>query len=81
MSFQCVNGCEAEEMSGLLTAFPRSVLPRQVEIPLPPHLRFHSTFACPVSKEQGTEENPPTLLQCGHVLCLETIMRLAKGTG
>ncbi|UZJ51796.1 hypothetical protein CBS101457_001116 [Exobasidium rhododendri] len=52
-----------------------------VEIPLPAHLRFHSTFACPVSKEQGTEGNPPTMLNCGHVLCLETIARLGKGSG
>ena len=55
------------------------MLASQVEIPLPAHLRFHSTFACPVSKEQGTEENPPTMLSCGHVLCLETIARLGKG--
>ena len=30
---------------------------------------FHSIFACPVSKDQATEENPPMLLPCGHVLC------------
>ncbi|SNX84469.1 uncharacterized protein MEPE_03178 [Melanopsichium pennsylvanicum] len=52
-----------------------------IEIPLPPRLRFHSIFACPVSKEQGTEENPPMMLACGHVLCLETLNRLAKGNG
>lgn len=53
----------------------------QIEIPIPPKLRFHSIFACPVSKEQGTEENPPMMLACGHVLCLETLNRLAKGNG
>ncbi len=52
-----------------------------IEIPLPNRLRFHSIFACPVSKEQGTEENPPMMLACGHVLCLETLNRLAKGNG
>ncbi|PWN89911.1 hypothetical protein FA10DRAFT_271726 [Acaromyces ingoldii] len=52
-----------------------------VEVPLPPHLRFHSVFTCPVSKEQGTEENPPTMMTCGHVVCLESLNRLAKGTG
>lgn len=53
----------------------------QIEIPLPNRLRFHSIFACPVSKEQGTEQNPPMMLACGHVLCLETLQRLAKGNG
>ncbi|KAF6767484.1 CTLH/CRA C-terminal to LisH motif domain protein [Kalmanozyma brasiliensis GHG001] len=52
-----------------------------IEIPLPTKLRFHSIFACPVSKEQGTEQNPPMMLACGHVLCLETLNRLAKGNG
>ncbi|PWZ01928.1 hypothetical protein BCV70DRAFT_198212 [Testicularia cyperi] len=52
-----------------------------IEIPLPHRLRFHSIFACPVSKEQGTERNPPMMLLCGHVLCLETLNRLAKGNG
>ncbi|CDR99756.1 uncharacterized protein SPSC_01281 [Sporisorium scitamineum] len=52
-----------------------------IEIPLPTRLRFHSIFACPVSKEQGTEQNPPMMLACGHVLCLETLTRLAKGNG
>ncbi|PWN18363.1 hypothetical protein BCV69DRAFT_288419 [Microstroma glucosiphilum] len=28
-----------------------------IDIPLPSHLRFHSTFTCPVSKEQATEDN------------------------
>ncbi|SPO36317.1 uncharacterized protein PSFLO_01788 [Pseudozyma flocculosa] len=50
-----------------------------VEIPVPPQLRFHSVFACPVSKEQGTETNPPMMLACGHVLCLDTLCRMAKG--
>ena len=30
---------------------------------------FHSIFACPVSKDQSTDTNPPMLLPCGHVLC------------
>ncbi|CEH17313.1 Predicted E3 ubiquitin ligase [Ceraceosorus bombacis] len=52
-----------------------------VEIPLPPHLRFHSTFACPVSKEQGTDENPPMMMTCGHVVCLESLSKIGKGSG
>ena len=50
-----------------------------IEIPLPPELELHSTFLCPVSKEPGTEENPPMMLPCGHVLCLYSLTRLARG--
>ncbi|KAJ1962236.1 hypothetical protein IWQ62_003594, partial [Dispira parvispora] len=50
-----------------------------IEVPLPAELRFHSTFICPVSKERGTEENPPMMLPCGHVICMESLRRLYKG--
>lgn len=38
------------------------------EISLPKELKFHSIFICPVTKESSTEENPPMLLSCGHVI-------------
>ena len=50
-----------------------------VEIPLLDTQRFHSVFTCPVSKEQSTNENPPMMLLCGHVICKEPLSRLAKG--
>lgn len=50
-----------------------------VEIPLPPHLHFHSTFLCPVSKEPATEANPPMCMPCGHVICQDSLTALAKG--
>jgi len=52
-----------------------------IEIPVPPENRYHSIFACPVSKEQATEANPPMMLTCGHVLATESINRLAKNGG
>lgn len=50
-----------------------------VEIPLPPSYQFHSIFVCPVSKEQTTDENPPMMMPCGHVLANESLKRISKG--
>lgn len=49
-----------------------------VEIPLEEAYRFHSIFACPVSKEQATEENPPMRMPCGHVIAKDSVLRLGK---
>jgi hypothetical protein len=45
-----------------------------VEIELNKAFQFHSVFACPVSRDQSTAENPPMLLPCGHVLSLKFTM-------
>ena len=50
-----------------------------VEIPLPPAYQFHSIFVCPVSKEQTTDQNPPMMMPCGHVIAQESLLRLSKG--
>jgi len=50
-----------------------------VETPLPPSYRFHSIFVCPVSKEQTTDQNPPMMLPCCHVIAQESLQRLSKG--
>ncbi|KAJ1553734.1 hypothetical protein HK405_007063, partial [Cladochytrium tenue] len=50
-----------------------------VEVGLPDRLRFHSVFACPVSKDLGTDTNPPYMMACGHVVCKESLLRLGKG--
>ena len=41
--------------------------------PLPPG---HPAAAC---RDQSTPENPPMLLPCNHVLCKESIEKIAKG--
>lgn len=50
-----------------------------VEIPLPPSYHFHSIFVCPVSKEQATENNPPMMLPCGHVIANDSLIKISKG--
>jgi hypothetical protein len=50
-----------------------------VETPLPPAFKFHSIFVCPVSKEQGTDANPPMMLPCGHALAKESLELHARG--
>lgn len=54
------------------------------QLPVPVELgkefQFHSIFVCPVSREQGSEENPPMLMPCLHVLCKQSIMKLSKGS-
>ncbi|EEA21620.1 hypothetical protein TMatcc_008955 [Talaromyces marneffei ATCC 18224] len=50
-----------------------------VEIPLPPSYLFHSIFVCPVSKEQTTDQNPPMMMPCGHVIAQESLQRISKG--
>ncbi|KAH7351632.1 hypothetical protein KP509_19G006900 [Ceratopteris richardii] len=49
-----------------------------VEIELSKEFQFHSIFACPVSKDQSTAENPPMLMPCCHVLCKQSLQKLAK---
>jgi len=49
-----------------------------VELELGREYYFHSIFACPVSKDQSTKDNPPMALPCGHVLSKESIQSIAK---
>ncbi|XP_054791625.1 protein RMD5 homolog isoform X2 [Prosopis cineraria] len=54
------------------------------QLPVPVELdrefQFHSVFVCPVSKEQSTDDNPPMLMSCGHVLCKQSIAKMSKNS-
>ena len=49
-----------------------------VDLELGKEFIFRSTFACPVSKEQSTPDNPPKMLPCGHVLAATSIAKIAR---
>lgn len=51
-----------------------------VPVDLGKEFQFHSVFVCPVSRDQGSEENPPMLMPCLHVLCKQSIMKLSKSS-
>lgn len=48
-----------------------------VEIDLERKLQFHSTFSCPILKQQSTENNPPMRLVCGHVISRDALHKLS----
>ncbi len=41
---------------------------------------YHSVFVCPVSREVASSENPPMMMQCGHVLCEHSLRKLSRGS-
>ncbi|GAM21568.1 hypothetical protein SAMD00019534_047430 [Acytostelium subglobosum LB1] len=50
-----------------------------VDIHVDQKYKFHSIFSCPVSREQSTKNNPPVILQCGHLLAKNSMLKLVKG--
>lgn len=51
-----------------------------VEIDLGRKLQFHSTFSCPILKQQSTESNPPMRLVCGHVISRDALHKLSSSS-
>ncbi|KAM1233106.1 hypothetical protein ACFX13_002897 [Malus domestica] len=51
-----------------------------VPVDLGKEFQFHSIFVCPVSRDQGSQENPPMLMPCLHVLCKQSILKLSKSS-
>lgn len=53
--------------------------PFQIEIELDTEHRYHSIFACPILRQQSSEENPPMKLVCGHVISRDALDKLCNG--
>ncbi|KAG2432112.1 hypothetical protein HXX76_009039 [Chlamydomonas incerta] len=56
----------------------RAVEQLPVEIQLGPEFVFRPIFACPVSRDMSTPDNPPLALPCGHVLAEQSVAKLLK---
>lgn len=49
-----------------------------IEIDLGNENRYHSTFACPILRQQSSENNPPMRLVCGHVISRDALNKLCN---
>ena len=57
----------------------RLLLTLQMEVDLGPQYRYHSLFACPILREQCSDNNPPVRLSCGHVISKDALTKLTHG--
>jgi hypothetical protein len=62
-------------MNGIWTS--KDELP--IDIDLGADYRFHSVFACPILRQQSTDNNPPLRLVCGHVISRDALSKLSSG--
>lgn len=63
---------EQRHCSGVLN--DKDELP--IDIDMPPSQQYHSIFACPILRQQTTENNPPMRLACGHVISHDALKKL-----
>ncbi|XP_041476747.1 E3 ubiquitin-protein ligase RMND5A-like isoform X1 [Lytechinus variegatus] len=50
-----------------------------IEVELEPRQRYHSIFACPILRQQASENNPPMRLACGHAISRDSLNKLING--
>ena len=50
-----------------------------IEIDLGQNVRYHSIFACPILRQQTTDNNPPMRLTCGHCISRDALTKIAVG--
>lgn len=49
-----------------------------LELDVGPAFQYHSTFVCPVTREQGSASNPPVMLKCGHLISTSAMERIVR---
>jgi len=50
-----------------------------IEIDLGGECRYHSVFACPILRQQVSDNNPPMRLTCGHCISRDALAKLSQG--
>lgn len=72
------------KLASVMAATKKQEWEAMKQLPVPVDLgrefQFHSIFVCPVLREQVSEENPPMLMPCGHVLSKQSIVKLSKSS-
>ncbi|MBN3305581.1 RMD5A protein, partial [Amia calva] len=51
-----------------------------VSINLSPKCWYHSVFACPILRQQTTDNNPPMKLVCGHIISRDALNKMINGS-
>merc|ERR1712071_244819 len=68
-------GMAQRQVAGMWNA--KGELP--IEIDAGREYRYHSIFACPILRQQGSDQNPPMKLVCGHVISRDALNKLSSG--
>lgn len=50
-----------------------------IEIDVGEDCRYHSVFACPILRQQVSDNNPPMRLTCGHCISRDALTKLSAG--
>ena len=66
---------QQRQCSGVWSA--KDELPVEIDVGM--ECRYHSIFACPILRQQSTDNNPPVRLVCGHVISRDALNKLANG--
>lgn len=52
----------------------------QIEVDLGKKCWYHSIFACPILRQQTTDNNPPMKLVCGHIISRDALNKMFNGS-
>jgi hypothetical protein len=72
IDFSIVNAMQNTQVCHILS---KDELP--IEIEVGQEHRYHSVFACPILRQQTTDQNPPMKLVCGHVISKDALNKLS----